>query len=435
MAELTESDLERLERYEAGTLNADERAAFERELATRPELAEALKGARAVAKALPGLASPTLDGRKAKKLVEGAAPPKRRARLWPVLVAAGLAAFGWWRFGFDEISNAGGVVTVDARTVVAGETIKSGDDVITGEVGVAQVRRRSSQWLVGPKSEVRLRGNVLEHGVLVIEGRAPVSVRGAWIEVDGEAVISVEPLEGSFRETGHLEPGDLMDGTRLRMVVGGTAAAAVAVYVLSGAAWVTPPDEPVAYQVDAGAVWTATPRPLPKSVRRGSDFEQWPTDVPRPVGASERLDAGQAAVVPVLPSGVAGNAGTTGSGATTGASGPGPVKVRHPASAAGIREAMKEVMPDLRDCYDGWVRQQPQLAGRVVVGFAVGSDDAGAGSVQDLSIIDGGLGHALLEGCVLNVMQGLSFEQPDGDGKLEVHYPLVFSSGDPDGGP
>jgi hypothetical protein len=68
----------------------------------------------------------------------------------------------------------------------------------------------------------------------------------------------------------------------------------------------------------------------------------------------------------------------------------------------------------------------------MVVGFSIGPDDAGSGEVTRVAVIDGGLGHILMEGCVLNAVHDLRFDDPEGE--LTVHYPLTFSSAEEDGG-
>lgn len=425
MAELSDADFERLERYDAGAMSADERAAFEVELRERVELREALSAARVASAALPGLARASLGDAASRALVERALPEPGRRRWLPVAIAAGLIAFAFFRFGVDRVESLGGVVTVDARTMVAGEAVLSGNEVVTGELGAVHVRRRSSEWLVVPSSEVFLRGNRLMRGAVVISGRAPLSVDAHWIEVDGEAVIATEPLEGSFRETSHLERGDVMNPKTIRLAGGVAVMSAVTIYVLSGSAWVTPPDEMAPVRVDAGKTWTRAPPASKPQVRRGdSEFEQWPTDVPRPSGVTERVDAGRPPTAPpVEERPVAFVADATGV----------PAKPLHPVTRDGIQAAMKEVIPELRDCYDGWVQREPSLGGAIAVAFVIDVDDAGVGAVSGLSIVDGGLGHAALEGCVLNVMNDLSFEPPGSP--VNVTYPFNFSPAPPDGGP
>ncbi len=424
MAELTDTDLTQLERYDDGSMTGDERAAFEVELSRRPELRAALDGARGVATALPTLAEHSLPSAKEQQLIAAALPTSTRgaSRWWPVLVAAGLAALGLWRFGFDTIENAGGVVTVDGKTVVAGESIISGDRVITGESSAAVVRRRESRWLVPPTSEVRLRGNVLERGAVVIEGRAPLYVAAHAIDIDGEVVISMEPLEGSFRETTHLEPGAVMD-TRVIRTALLAAGGGLTFYVLSGEAWVTPPDALPPVKVEAGKTWSASSPPSRGSkapaplLQRAAEARNSTMPAPLEAGIGAIADELQARELEAIARSAALIASATDAGRT-----------QHPLTRDGIQAAVREAKPELRECYESWLQQQPKLAGDVSINFVIDANDAGQGGVQRLSIVDGGLGHTMLEGCVLNVMGELSFERPSSP--LNVTYPLRFDTAD-----
>jgi hypothetical protein len=100
-------------------------------------------------------------------------------------------------------------------------------------------------------------------------------------------------------------------------------------------------------------------------------------------------------------------------------------------SRDGIRGAFASQMGEVRDCYAAWLAQNPALAGTMLVGFEIAALDGGGGGVTRLEVLDGGLGHALMEGCVLNALAEVRFEEPDEP--ISVHYPLMFSSSN-DGG-
>jgi hypothetical protein len=102
--------------------------------------------------------------------------------------------------------------------------------------------------------------------------------------------------------------------------------------------------------------------------------------------------------------------------------------VLHPVTKEGIKEAVQQELPQIRECYEAWLRQNPALAGKMKVQFTImeipGRDRA---KVQKVEIADGGLGHLMMEGCVRNVFKGLRFETPRG-GETRVTYPLNFEN-------
>lgn len=104
-------------------------------------------------------------------------------------------------------------------------------------------------------------------------------------------------------------------------------------------------------------------------------------------------------------------------------------EVLHTPDGDGIRTAIRDAIPDIKSCYEAWLKANPDLAGKVVVDFVIDVDpeDPGAGLVKDLSVPESTVDHLMLEGCIGSVFEGLSFEAPEEP--VEVSgYPLVFSS-------
>ncbi|MCC7384400.1 MAG: AgmX/PglI C-terminal domain-containing protein [Deltaproteobacteria bacterium] len=98
-------------------------------------------------------------------------------------------------------------------------------------------------------------------------------------------------------------------------------------------------------------------------------------------------------------------------------------------SADGIKGAIQASLPEIRECYEEWLKVSPSIGGKLKVSFTIGEDkdDPDGGRVREVNLGESGIGHIAMEGCVLNVFQGLSFERPEG-GQLKVTYPLIFSS-------
>ena len=100
----------------------------------------------------------------------------------------------------------------------------------------------------------------------------------------------------------------------------------------------------------------------------------------------------------------------------------------------GIQSAMSLAIDDVRDCYEQWLALNPDLAGRIVVGYRIAPDpeDPSRGRVVDAEVQAGGLGNQFLEGCVVASLDSLRFDDPPAEG-IEVTYPLTFSNeGPPD---
>lgn len=104
--------------------------------------------------------------------------------------------------------------------------------------------------------------------------------------------------------------------------------------------------------------------------------------------------------------------------------------VLHPITRDGIKAAVQAELPQIRECYELWLRQNPALSGKMKVQFTIaeipGRDRS---KIVRVDVADGGLGHVMMEGCVRNVFKGLRFETPRG-GETRVTYPLSFQNND-----
>jgi hypothetical protein len=102
--------------------------------------------------------------------------------------------------------------------------------------------------------------------------------------------------------------------------------------------------------------------------------------------------------------------------------------VLHKLDRDGIKGAVAEKLPEIKECYESWLQQNPALMGKVKVEFRIleipGRD---RGKVMGVTIADGGMGHVAMEGCVGNVFKTMRFEAPRG-GELRVTFPISFSN-------
>ena len=90
-----------------------------------------------------------------------------------------------------------------------------------------------------------------------------------------------------------------------------------------------------------------------------------------------------------------------------------------------IQRIVRQNHGRFRNCYDGGLRTNPSLSGRVVAKFVI--DRTGAVSVSQ----DGGsdMPDRSVVSCVVRTFSGLSFPQPEG-GIVTVSYPIMFTPGE-----
>jgi hypothetical protein len=98
-----------------------------------------------------------------------------------------------------------------------------------------------------------------------------------------------------------------------------------------------------------------------------------------------------------------------------------------PIDADGINGAIRERLGEIKECYDSWLQLDPDLQGKVVVGFVI-AEQQDLGAIRETTVVESTAGdNTFFEGCVLNVMSDLQFEPPE-DGEVTVNYPFMFSS-------
>ncbi len=97
----------------------------------------------------------------------------------------------------------------------------------------------------------------------------------------------------------------------------------------------------------------------------------------------------------------------------------------------GIRAAMREISPAVRECYGEWLKLQPDLGGTVRLSFSIqaapDAPDGGPprGRVAEVDSADSSLEHPFVRGCLQRSVEDLQFEAPSA-GPLRVTYPFTF---------
>ncbi len=99
-----------------------------------------------------------------------------------------------------------------------------------------------------------------------------------------------------------------------------------------------------------------------------------------------------------------------------------------------IRDQVREMLPQVRGCFERALERRPDLEGTAVVEFAiVGEEEVGglverseydheASTIQDDQFSE----------CIQETMYGLEFEPPEGGGRVSVRYPFEFRLAPPE---
>jgi hypothetical protein len=87
-----------------------------------------------------------------------------------------------------------------------------------------------------------------------------------------------------------------------------------------------------------------------------------------------------------------------------------------------IRGVIREHINEVKTCYEGELKNNPRLGGRVIVAFTIGLD----GSVVSSLLHSTTLASPPAENCIVAAVRGWTFPKPDG-GLVRVEYPFVLT--------
>ena len=99
-------------------------------------------------------------------------------------------------------------------------------------------------------------------------------------------------------------------------------------------------------------------------------------------------------------------------------------------SKEAIQAGVKSALPAIRSCFDAGRKQDPSLAGRVVLLFDIEAQD-GQGLVTKGQVAEEETMSPFFEACILKSVADVQFDAPESEGKITVRYPFSF---DPGGG-
>lgn len=90
-----------------------------------------------------------------------------------------------------------------------------------------------------------------------------------------------------------------------------------------------------------------------------------------------------------------------------------------------IDAVIKRHTTQIRYCYQRQLARNPDLGGKLVIGFTI----AGDGSVSSSRVKQSSLGSDAVSQCVLGRFQRMRFPEPRGNGVVIVSYPFLFNPG------
>ena len=94
----------------------------------------------------------------------------------------------------------------------------------------------------------------------------------------------------------------------------------------------------------------------------------------------------------------------------------------------GIKSAIQEITDEVTECYEGWVKQNEALEGRMQVSFVIDhtEGEASEATLRDVYLSVDEVKHPMISGCMLNLIEDLHFENVDQ--QVTVSYPFRFGA-------
>jgi hypothetical protein len=96
-----------------------------------------------------------------------------------------------------------------------------------------------------------------------------------------------------------------------------------------------------------------------------------------------------------------------------------------------IQEAVREIVPLLKECYHMELEERGTIRGKVVLGFDLVADDEHGGLVEEASILESELSKEISDSfaeCLRESVYALRLDAPEWGGRHTVRYPLYFSA-------
>lgn len=87
-----------------------------------------------------------------------------------------------------------------------------------------------------------------------------------------------------------------------------------------------------------------------------------------------------------------------------------------------IRRIVRAHINEVRHCYNQGLKTNPELSGRVVVGFKI----AGTGEVETSEVHESTLGNSGVDTCIAGAIETWKFPKTRGGGSIVVNYPFIL---------
>jgi TonB family protein len=87
-----------------------------------------------------------------------------------------------------------------------------------------------------------------------------------------------------------------------------------------------------------------------------------------------------------------------------------------------VRQVVTNHRTRIRNCYEGRLAANPNLAGKVTVEFTI----AATGRVTEAKVTQSTMADPVLDACITNVFKRMVFPAPHGGGIVKVTYPFTF---------
>jgi hypothetical protein len=96
-----------------------------------------------------------------------------------------------------------------------------------------------------------------------------------------------------------------------------------------------------------------------------------------------------------------------------------------------VREAVREIVPLLKECYHMELEERGAVSGKIVLGFDLVAHDEHGGLVEEASVLETELSKEISDSfaeCLRETLYAIRLEAPEWSGRHTIRYPVIFSA-------